>query len=249
MITQLIQRQVPLGSKVNFSLKSGEVVSGTLVELGLNHVTINRDSGLFTALIEMIGAWQVLDKLPMSEEKISQVVDNEKSQTSLLTNQAQAVTSESALPSPSGRFEPDVMKKMLEIEARFQAKSDAASIEVLASDFVFPDSELKSSIDASTIWNRVKDRYNYAVKINELSSKFGRIQPLVSELKILSERFPDSDAVKRHLAYLHWLSGNMQEALKLYKEIALSSKESWDWYNAAVSGLANRQEQLCCYCL
>ena len=62
MHAQLIQRQVPIGSKVVFSLKTGREVSGILVEIGKDHVTLEDGDKSTTILIEMIGSWEVLAK-------------------------------------------------------------------------------------------------------------------------------------------------------------------------------------------
>jgi hypothetical protein len=70
-------------------------------------------------------------------------------------------------------------------------------VQVKAPDFVFPANEIKGkhSAGALTAWNCIKDKYQYAEKVNELSAKFGRIQPLVHELASLSEQFPHSASI------------------------------------------------------
>ena len=97
-------------------------------------------------------------------------------------------------------------------------------------------------MDILTIWNRIKDKYEYAVKINELSVKFGRIQPIINDLRSLASWFPTSASVKRHLAYFYWLSGNQGEAIKYYRDIALTFKNTWDWFNTAVLAFNEGQE-------
>lgn len=124
MLSQLIQRQVPIGSKAAFSLKSGREISGILVELGRDHITLECDSGSTTVLIEMIGAWQVTEEPPAPVEEISLVLDrrtiSDLSSTDL-TPPAHLVSSP-----PSEFSEPEVMKKLFEIEARFQAQLQVA---------------------------------------------------------------------------------------------------------------------------
>jgi hypothetical protein len=80
--------------------------------------------------------------------------------------------------------------------------------------------------------------------MNELGVKFGRIQPLATELRGLAGRFPNSAAVKRHLAYLLWLLGKPHEAMNLYKEAALASRDTRDWHNVAVLALQLQQREL-----
>lgn len=248
MLSQLIQRQVPIGSKVAFSLGSGHKVSGILMELGRDHVTLEQDGGTAVIPIEKIEFWEIAEKQPAPGEEPTKARESEDlSDSPSNGSPIPLLPSASFLPSP---LEPEVAKKLLEIEARFRAQFDAATIgEVQAPDFAFPANELKGdqSAKAQTVWNRIRDKYHYAAKNNELSAKFGRIQPIISELKTLAEWFPNSPNVKRHLAYLFWLQRNQKEALSLYKEAALSSKDVWDWYNVTVLALSEGQEDLACY--
>jgi len=246
MISQLIQRQIPLGSKVSFSLKDGREVQGILVEIGRDHVTLESIEESITILIETIGGWRVIqDKTPQKEND-TLVTTKEI----LITSQAQPIDlkSSSKLPAPT---DSNITKKILEIVVRFEAQMELASINPQTPDFILPVSEIKGQQNANVIaiWNRIKDKYQYAEKINELSTKFGRIQPLVVELKSLADRFPNSYTIRRHLAYLYWLSGNRQEAFELYKAIAPQYKYIWDWYNLAALALAFGQEELACYSL
>jgi len=248
MLSQLIQRQVPIGSKVAFSLGSEHKVSGLLVELGREHVTLEHDGGTAVIPIEKIEFWEISEKQPAPREEPAKARESESLSDS--PSDGSPVPLPPPAPSSPSPLEPEVTKKLLEIEARFQAQFDAATVgEVKAPDFAFPANELKGeqSTKAQTVWNRIRDKYNYAVKNNELSAKFGRIQPITNELKTLAEWFPHSSSVKKHLAYLYWLLKNQKEALSLYKEAALSSKDAWDWCNVATLALSEGQEDLACY--
>lgn len=248
MLSQLIQRQVQIGSKVAFSLGSGHKVSGILVELGRDHVTLEHDGGTAVIPIEKIEFWEISEKQPAPEEESAQVLASESLSDAPLDGSP--VPLPPSAPSSPNPLEPEVTKKLFEVETRFQAQLDTATLEkVKAPDFAFPANELKGdqSAKAQTVWNRIRDRYNYAAKNNELSAKFGRIQPIVNELKTLAEWFPNSTGVKKHLAYLYWLLKNQKETLSLYKEAALLSKDAWDWYNVAILALSEGQEDLACY--
>ena len=59
MLAHLIQRQVPIGSQVTFSLKNGRDISGILTEIGRDHVTIEHHGNSTTILVDMIGIWEV----------------------------------------------------------------------------------------------------------------------------------------------------------------------------------------------
>lgn len=234
MLSQLIQRQLPIGSAVIFSLKDGREISGVLIEIGRDHVTIDSAGELVTILTEMIGTWRI----PKGAESLPQ----------------QQTSGSKQIPASVSPLEPsdqETIKKLFEIEARFQAQQQVSSLQVKVPDFGFPADEIKGklSTNAQTVWHRIKDKYQYAEKVNELSAKFGRIQPLVQELASLAEHFPHSPAIKRHLAYFYHLLGNHQESLNLYQAAAISSNNAWDWYNLATKALARDQDTLACYAL
>lgn len=153
--------------------------------------------------------------------------------------------------SPLTDLQAAVFKRLIGIEARFQARLQAAKIELKPPDFTIPpdDAERWQKTDAATIWDRTKNRYEYARKINELSAKFGRIQPIVNDLKSLAGRFPASSCLKRHLAYFYFLLGNREEAIQCYQDAATSSRQAYDWFNAAVMALGFGKEEMACYSL
>jgi len=249
MLSQLIQRQVPIGSRVTFSLKSGREISGVLIEIGRDHVTVESDGSSATVLTEMIGAWQILGDLPAAGKKPTEMqipTGKDVSSDQLPSQLAEMQVGPISLPVA---FEPEVLKKLFEIEARFQAQFQTARIEVSPPDFDFPadDLKVKKADTLTTIWNRIKNKYEYAAKIHELGAEFGRIQPLVSEMKTLSDQCPTAVSVKRHLAYLRLLSGDRGEAIECYEEVALTSEEAWDWYNVAVLALKDGKDALACY--
>jgi tetratricopeptide (TPR) repeat protein len=236
MLSQTIQRQIPIGSTVIFSLKDGQEVSGVLIEIGRDHVTLENAGDSVTILLEMIGTWRVPRGAGLETQEHTPIPEP-------------ASTPPPAL-SPPDLADQETIKRLLEIEARFQVRQQQVSfIQIKVPDFVFPANEMqgKQSANALTIWNRVKNKYEYAEKINELSAKFGRIQPLVGELASLSEQFPRSASVKRHLAYFYHLAGDNQKSLDLYQESASISNSALDWYNLAAKALAKGDEALACY--
>lgn len=237
MLSQIIQRQIPIGSTVVFTLKDGREISGDLVEIGRDHVTLDNAGELVTILVEMIGTWRVYKCTELA--------------TQLQTSVPEPISTPTHTQQSSEPIAQEAIKKLLEIEALFQTQQQVSSIQVKIPDFIFPENEIqgKQNTNALKVWNRVKDKYQYAEKINELSTKFGRIQDLVRELASLSEQYPHSASVKRHLAYFYHLSGDHQRSLALYKEAASVSNHALDWYNLAAKALTNGNKALACYCL
>ncbi len=253
MLSKLIQRQVPIGSKVIFWLKNGREISGELIELGRDHITLENKNGIATILVEMIGSWEVV--ISEIAETLPEKPDITESAPLTTDISAEAVTqadvtiSVSSIPAES--LEP-VLRKMIEIEARFEAQLQTAQIELEEPDFSLPTSGVSKRSrqkEVEEIWNRVSNRYQYAKKINELGKKFGRIQSIVLELELLAERLPNSATVKRHLAYCYFLAGREKDAFNCYKTAATISRRATDWFNLAVIALRGGQNPIAIYAL
>lgn len=141
--------------------------------------------------------------------------------------------------------------KLTEIEDRFNTQIQSAKIELAPPDLTFPHSELPDcqTTEVADVWIRIKNRYEYAQKIGELDAKFGRIQPIVAELKTMVRRFSGSQALKRALAYFYSISDNWDEALRSYQEIAVKSESADDWFDVAALAWKLDIEELSCYSL
>jgi len=63
ILSQLIQRQIPLGSTAVFTLKDSREINGMLIEIGRNHITLDSSGEIVTILTEMIGAWRMVKEL------------------------------------------------------------------------------------------------------------------------------------------------------------------------------------------
>lgn len=218
-------------------MRDGREIKGILTEIGLTHVTVESGEETVTILIDTIVAWSVSRSRQNGESGIVP----QPPETDHLPPEV------SPLPPP----DPAITRKLFEIDARFQAQTQSASITFHVPDFVLPTDEIrgKQSTNVIAIWSRIKNKYQYAEKINELGAKFGRIQPLINDLESLAKMLPGSFTIQRHIGYLHWLSGNRQEAFELYKDLASRSRNIWDWYNLAVLALLYEQEELACYSL
>jgi tetratricopeptide (TPR) repeat protein len=140
---------------------------------------------------------------------------------------------------------------LLEIKAHFDAQIQVATITITQPTFIIPSAEFngKRSAELVKIWERARNKYEYALKINELSSKFGRVQNIVGELRSLYDLLPNSVYVRKHLAYANWLLGDRPEALRLYRETAVIAKEAIDWLNLAAIAIIEKQEKLALYAL
>ena len=228
MLVSTIQRQLPIGSRVTVFRRDGQQICGLLSEIGRDHITIEDDRRQVTVLIDAITGWEVTN-------------DNGSQTESTQSQPSSADLASGPHRDPDGQ---DVSKVIIEVEARFQAQLDTATIPLSPPDFAgrLP-ADLNES--AGVAWGRITDRYREAARINELSAKFGRIQPITREIETICAQHPDSPTVHSHLAYLYMLSGD-ERALTHYQRAAIVSDNRLDWFNLAATSLAGDTE-LACY--
>ena len=273
---QSIQRKVPIGSHVTFTLKTDEKISGILTEIALDHITVEVGNRQKTVFEEAILMFDVQD--PDSEVEASDSTDTNTEPTDSTPEQIAAsdtadTNTESSEPvqDPDNEveasdtadtnaestehvnLEEQTSKQLDEIGKRFKEEFESAKIELEPPDFAFPANELKGwqNTDIAGKWLQIKNKYENAHRINELSTKFGRIRPLLDDLSPLVRRFPNSPSLKRVSAYFNALShpDDWQKAIHVYQDVAITSNDSTDWFNVAVSALNLNQEELACYSL
>ena len=150
-------------------------------------------------------------------------------------------------------FEEQASEKLAEIVNRFNTEIQAAKLELEPPDLTFSEiaKDLKNwqNTDVYSKWGKIRNKYEYALKVGELSAEFGRIRPIVAELKSLVIRFPESTTLKRVLTYFYSILGNWEEALQNYQEAAVQSEEADYWFSVAVCALKLNKEELACYSL
>ena len=241
MLISLIQKQVPVGGRVKFTLKNDKEISGTLERIEQNLITVKDGEMLATFPSETVVLFESFVDPELEKKVQSDGTEADK-------NISDEVAKKTVLPPINSE---EVVEKLSAIQARFNEQSQNFEIELKDPDFTFPAEELSDwqETDAAAKWNKIKNIYEYAQKNNELSPQFDRVQGIVSELKSLTERFPNSLALKRHLAYFYSLSGNRQAAIHIYQEVVITSEDANDWFNMAVSALKLNQQELACYSL
>lgn len=170
MLSQLIQQQVPLGGKVKFILTSGREISGILTEIGRDHVAIETETGISKLPIERIDFWEVpsgdeqeLKSVTPSNSYVSEISIEQKQGlkdealenleiteiNSLDFNQEDSNidVKDTFVPttttSPSNDFNPEIFRRLVEIEARFDANIKASKIDLIPPSFEFPKEELR----------------------------------------------------------------------------------------------------------
>lgn len=243
-IGEILQKQLlnELGKHIIITQKNGTEVSGRLIEVSPNHITIKTASRLKTILTEMIGGWDILveeeeradtETESSSHTPASELPHMQSSQANLSSNHATPLV-------VADSFEQQVQGRLAYIEDYIAGKIRGVNLKVLPPDFTNSSNILKGSLskEAFREWQRIKQKYDNAVKLNELGSHFGRIQPIVNDFKVLVGRVPSSPTLRRHLAYFQYIASNIQEALRTYLEASFLSFTASDWYNVAALSLS-----------
>lgn len=265
-ITRLFQQQVPLDSKVKIFLTTGKEAIGILDEISRGHVTLHNNGKPVTILLNMIGGWEVLEDTELQTnlsgkesrdeinttqgvpEKNAEDVHAEQETPEVIA----ALSAQSDPSSSDDKLNLQIYTKFVEINAHFQARLLTAKIEITPPDFLFPTEELQPVIPqvrASKLWDRLVNKYNYALKINELGIAHGRLPNIIHGLEELSHWYPRSSHVSNHLAYFYHLASQQQKALETYKKVIINSEREHGWHNLAAIAMESKQEELACYSL
>lgn len=279
MDAQTIQQQVLIGNNVTFVLRTGHILSGILIQLGRDNVVIESHGKKSTILLEMIGVCQVEEESATGDEVST--VNNHPSHSEHAeppadkptvlsvkapsyqgngtsvhapsqtppSNQTEAIPERQANPPDS--VTPEVIKLLLAIEAKYEARIQVAKFELADIELKFPGEEIEEPQrgEARTAWQNIKSIYDYAVRVHELDPRHGRIGRFAYQLARLAEQYPDAHSLRRQAAYFSRMAGQLPTSLELWKKVATATQSSDDWKYFAAIALANQDDITCCYAL
>ena len=244
MLSQTIQRQVTVGDYVRILRKDGHEIAGSLVELSQDHLTLESSGKLATILMDMVGGWEVIQETVTPPNDLSDSESKASGQeTEIDANSEQDGDFKDGTEVFSDNNLREALRVTLEVEAQFRSKLGEARLEPPQPDFDLSIEGLRGKQFLSAL-ERIKSKYEYALKVNELGAKYGRIPPLIPELERLATQHFFSRAISRLLGYFHWLIGNGQKAEEMYHRAAQGSESANDWYSLAV---ITENEALACY--
>ncbi len=265
-IAHLIQKQVPLHSCVELSLKNGDKVSGVLNEISTFYLTLNLPSGEFyTCLISAIEAWQSMSKECANYqcEQSKVIVPEEYAFFEPLqaetTSAFPKIGETNTIKLENTSFNEEVQIKLIETYTSLDY-----NMQVIQHGIKPPDlkkalvDELKQGNDSSLFHEgqNILQRYRYAVyHERDQFSKRDRLSNVVADLKGLIKDAPLTIGLKRILVYIQYeleeLSDTLDSsnALKNYKELCVITHSADDWYNLSVLAEMNNDSLLACYAL
>ncbi len=114
-IIRLIQRKVPIGSKACFTLKNGKEISGVLIEISHDHITLESNGSSPTIFVEMIGAFDVIGGKTQSNKKDDHIEAVEIAKGVIEKNDS---VKQDII---SSKIQIDISNKLFEIETRYNA--------------------------------------------------------------------------------------------------------------------------------
>ncbi|MGV8122502.1 MAG: DNA-binding protein [Candidatus Xenobiia bacterium LiM19] len=241
-LSDIMRRQIPVGAQATFTLDNGREISGQVIEIGTNHVSLKADGNVSTLFIKMVGAWIVKGSAQQDDNTaVQQVATGDDS----LEAKSSSVSDNEEIPESEINFE------INRIEAFFEEALKNAELKLIPPDFSFPEDEIygKNRKEGQKLWNSINNRYTNAAKLKELDVKFGKVQLILYDLKSLNSLFPESEKIMSHLAYISTCAGKQNDALKIYQALTRQSQYPDHRLNAAFMALHLKQYEVACHCL
>ena len=133
MSNKLIQQQIPMGSRVEFSLKNGQKISEIFEEIGREHIIIENSEARRTIFVRNIDEWAVLKNKEKTEINLpgTDIINVERSKstqdTDMGTPDEQNIVSDNV--------KPEISRKLFEIEIRYRTKLQKSLILELFKQF------------------------------------------------------------------------------------------------------------------
>ena len=203
MIIRLIQQKVPIGSILSVILKTGQELEGYLTEIGEFYITLNGSKGESFLTEESIAAWKIISN---GSDASIEVVGQ---QNSIDPNNTGATNNHNLLPNttsntiitsistssnnlPQQEFSVEVIKQEIYIVEKVRAAIENLSLEPESPNFQYLHTEshnysYRQQEDIRREFDRCRNRYEYALKVKELS----RLNQIIYDLELLLKRFPD----------------------------------------------------------
>jgi cold shock CspA family protein/thioredoxin-like negative regulator of GroEL len=154
-------------------------------------------------------------------------------------------------PKSSESSDLEIIRLLSVIEAKYETRIRFFRFVPDQVEFQFPSKEVEEHrrTEAQMAWQNSKSIYDYAVRINELDQRHGRIGRFAYQLSRLAEQYPEAHSLKRQAAHATLLAGQPKNALELWKKVTIASQRPEDWKNVAAIAFQNRDDETCCFAL
>jgi tetratricopeptide (TPR) repeat protein len=234
-----IQENCRIGQEVSVIINTGHQFSGILSEIKETSIVLRQSSGgKIPLLTEAIITIFEVDTNKVSNEVVS-VVENslEKSPLPLIAPQPTSSNPETLTPTTSYSIE--VITQVVEIAASFKIGIEQTNLEPLPTDFSVPIQitslgfgKKKNALLGE--WNKVKSRYDHAVKNKDLN----RFNQIIDEFKLSIHKYPELSLAGRfNIGCLYLELNKINEAIKAFEINATELNKPEIFYNLAIAAL------------
>jgi len=211
MAIKLIKQKVAIGSKLHVVLKTGQEMHGVLVEIEDDYLMLKSSSGDCFLTDDSISAWQVITvseestdiNNPRKTPQQTASLPSDQSQTGFTIKPQTTVLGSSDNPGHkldwpvsnsnyvTNTGTTDIIRKEISITEGFKAAIKNLFFEPLPPNFIIQIDEnfnvsYRQKDDIRKEFERQKNRYEYALKIKELS----RLNQSATELSDLLQKYP-----------------------------------------------------------
>ncbi|GAB4175960.1 MAG: hypothetical protein Fur006_06670 [Coleofasciculaceae cyanobacterium] len=258
MIIRLIQQKVSISAEVSIFLKSGEEVCGRLVEIGESHITIRSADGAEDFILEdQIARWKV-------HAQANEFTEN----TSIKKQELPGITQSASIEPPATLTPPlsptliqrsdetkttypvEVITQAVEINVRFKTAIPQANLEPRSAEFKMPEeiSSLPYGQKRKTLqgeWDKLKSKYEYAVKQKELN----RLNEIIRGFEQFIKKYPEVTTARFNLGCIYIELNKLSEAIKAFESAIAKFPESRLFYNLGAVALRKKDTAKACYAL
>lgn len=227
-------QQASVGQHVTLRLTRGEDVTGQIEHLDESHVRIDIGDKLITVFEDILAGWETNPDANHDES----VQDSDSHP---------ANTPPPKPIKPIHSASPEVLAVLLRVDTTYTEIVKGANLNVPEPNFQFPKSDFYPTSVRDTVrreWDRARNQYNYAIKVNELS----RLNSVVTQvLEPLARQYPSSAGTRSLLGHVLIKMNQCPNAIEHLAVAATISDDTNHWL--ALAAAAKEDPSIECYAL
>jgi tetratricopeptide (TPR) repeat protein len=245
--------QLSIGTLLTITLMNGKEITGTLIGRSENQLVLRLENQEPRPVrVSLIGMIEPLSKpAPPAPTNGHTSTNGYASSNGYAPANGHAPANSHASSSlVPNLFVPST--ELVRIKTLFDSHIPLAKLPFRPSDYTidvnaFPsDFSAKERKSAQTDWQLIENNCRYTIEQFNLAKQARKI---IIDIKEFMRRYPTLHILKRHLADILFLSGEVAEALKYCKYAAVQVDSAHDWQNLAVLALKTDNHALECYAL
>jgi hypothetical protein len=233
----LVQAVAKVGDFIHVHQTTGHQIAGTLATLSMSHLVVEEQG---------TGAKHAIS--------LASVITVTTGQPQTIAPAPPAAGAETPHPVPAvpPRIEPaDATSEALSVIPRLIVPSGATTIimqrALAAPDFVaYANDDLFNLRTHGDALDRVRQQFDYAVRVEELDPRFRRSASMAAEMDKILLGEPHSSSAFRLAGYMHYMAGHLAVASDRYLSAALIVPDvaPYWWLDAAIVALRADREEL-----